>query len=490
MKRISVVGLLLVALLYAPVLRSQQSSTDQAGSTPATPDQPLPAPGDTSSSSTSDSGAVPAAHALFGTEGGDSSQAASQPEMSPLSGAEQLTIPGTQPANYFDASALFSGSGDSGVLNSQGMPTWGANEVAGGQVMYDRSWNADRFSVGYSGGGVFYQPSAQYPASMYQTLSLAQILSWKRLTLRLLDNFSYSPNSSFGGAGTGGPGLLAEEGPTSTALSPIYGASDTILTGQTRVINNSAVGEIQYNLSRRSSFTVTGSYAVLEYLGGGFISSRDYVVSGGYNYMLTAKDTLDVTYSLTQTNYTGTPENSSFQQVNLGYAHQLNDRLVFQISGGPEWIVFRDYSPSAGNELTWSLNTGLQYRLRRSALGASFSRGANAGSGVFFGSIGDSASANVSHQFSRFLIGAVNVGYSLNKSLASTAEVANEYHNWFVGASLGRQLGRYMHLSFNYGAEQQPNGGICPVASCGLNSVVQTIGVSVDLHVRPLGALE
>jgi hypothetical protein len=490
MKRISVVGLLLVALLYAPALRSQQSTTDQSGSTPATPDQPLPASGATSSGSTTDSGAVPAGHALFGSEGGGASQTASQPEMSPLSGAEQLTIPGTQPANYFDASALFSGSGDSGVLNSQGTPTWGANEVAGGEVMYDRSWNADRFSMAYSGGGVFYQPSAQYPTSMYQTLSLAQVFSWKRLTLRLLDQFSYSPNSLFGGAGTGGPGLLAEEGPTSAPLSPIYGAGDTILTGQTRVVNNSAVGEIQYNLSPRSSFTATGSYAVLQYLGGGYISSRDYVVSAGYNYMLTAKDTLDVTYSLTQTNYTGTPQNSDFQQVDLGYAHQLNGRLVFQISAGPELIAFHNYVPSAGNELTWNLNTGLQYRLRRSSLGAGFTHGANAGSGVFFGSVSDSASGNVSHEFSRFLIGAVNVGYSFNSNLATTVGTANEYHNWFVGASLGRELGRYAHLSFNYGAQQQPSEGVCPVESCGTNSVVQTIGVSIDLHIRPLGSLE
>jgi len=490
MKGSSVVGLILVALLCAPAARSQQSSTDQGGSTAAEPVQPLPASGATSPDSTSDAGAAPAGRALFGTQGGDASQAATQPEMSPLSGAEQLTIPGTQPANYFDASALFSGSGDSGVLNSQEMPSWGASEVAGGQVMYDRSWNADRFSLAYSGGGVFYQPSAQFPTSQYHTLSLAQILSWKRLTLRLLDDFSYSPNSLFGGAGAGGPGLLAEEGPTSTALSPIYGASDTILTGQTRVINNSAVGEIQYNLSRRASFTVTGSYALLEYLGGGFISNRDYVVSAGYNYMLNAKDTLAVTYSLTQTNYTGSPQNTNFQQVNLGYSRQLNDRMVFQISAGPEWIAFHDYTPSVGNKLTWNLNAGVQYRLRRSGVGASFTHGPNAGSGVFFGSSGDSVSGNVSHQFSRFLIGAVNVGYSINHNLASTVGVANEYQNWFIGASLGRQLGRYAHLSFNYGAQQQPYGGICPVASCGTNALVQTVGVSVDLHLRPLGAVE
>ena len=43
MKRNTVAGFLLVAFLCVPAARSQQSPADQGGSTPATPDQPLPA---------------------------------------------------------------------------------------------------------------------------------------------------------------------------------------------------------------------------------------------------------------------------------------------------------------------------------------------------------------------------------------------------------------------------------------------------------------
>jgi hypothetical protein len=488
MKRISVVGFFLAACLCVPAARSQQSPADQGSSTAATPEQPLPASGTTSSSGTNDPGAAPAGRALMGSVGSDPSQGGTQPEALPLSGAQQLGIPGTQLARFFDASALFSGSGDSDVINAQGTPSWGANEVAGGQLTLDRSWSRNQFSLGYSGGGVFYQPSAQYPAATYQTLSLSQSFSWKRLTLRLLDSFSYSPNSLFGGAGAGGPGLLAQEGPGSSSLNPTYGANNTILTGQARLLNNSAVGEIQYDLSGRSSFTVTGSYGVLDYIGGGYISDHDYVVSGGYNYMLTAKDTLAVTYSLTQTQYSGELENLDFQQVNVAYSHQVNGRLVFQIAAGPEFIAYHDYVPSVGDSLTWSLTAGVQYRLRRTNLGAAYSHAANAGSGVFLGSISDTATGNLSHQFSRFLSGVATVGYSLNSNLGNTVGVANQYHNWFTGESLSRQLGRRAQLSLNYGAQEQPYGGVCPVSNCGTNRVVQTIGVSLGVHLHPLGA--
>ncbi|MGB6429804.1 MAG: hypothetical protein WBF06_04415 [Candidatus Acidiferrales bacterium] len=488
MKRISLAGLLLAALFCVPAARSQQSTPDQGTSTPAAPDQPLPAPNTTpSSGSTNDAGAAPAGRSLLGSDAADQSPA----DTLPLSGAQQLTIPGTtEPTNFFDASALFSGSGDSGVINAQKLPTWGASEVAGGEITVDRSWNADRFALSYSGGGLFYQPSALYPDAMFHTLSVGQQFAWKRLTLRLMDQFSYSPTSLFGGAGLGGPGLLAETGQTTTPLSPIYGVSDTILTGESRVVNNSAVGEIQYNFSLRSSFTVTGSYGVLDYEGGGYISSHDYVVSAGYNYALTPKDALAATYSFTQTQFTGAPENLSFEAVNLAYSHQVSGRLVFQISAGPEFTEFHNYTPSVGNAVGFSVDTGLQYRLRRSSFGAAFSRGDNAGSGVFFGSVSDSVTGNVSHQFSRFLTGVVYVGYSKSGSLVSVPGVANEFHDWFIGASLGRQFGRYTHLSFNYGAEQQPSDGICPVTSCGTNQVVQTIGVALDLHIHPIGTVE
>jgi hypothetical protein len=53
---------------------------------------------------------------------------------------------------------------------------------------------------------------------------------------------------------------------------------------------------------------------------------------------------------------------------------------------------------------------------------------------------------------------------------------------------LSRQLGRRAQLSLNYGAQEQPYGGVCPVSNCGTNRVVQTIGVSLDVHLHPLGA--
>lgn len=473
--------------MCVPGARSQQSTPDQGGSTPVAPEQPLTPENTAVSGNGNGAAAAPAGRALLGGGEADASQDSTETDQLPLSGAEQLMVPGAQPRNYFDASGLFSGSGDSGVINAQDAPTWGASEVVGGELAYNRSWGTDRFSLAYFGGGVLYQPSALYPASMFQTLSVGQQFNWKRLTLRLLDQFSYSPNSLFGGAGIGGPGLLAETGQTTSALNPVYGTNDTVLTGQSRLINNSAIAEIQYNFSPRASFTATGSAMLLDYVGGGYNSTHGYVGGAGYNYMITAKDTVAVTYSFTQNEYIGLAENLSFQQVNLAYARQVSGRLVFQISAGPELIAPHDYTPSVGSSLSWSLATSVQYRLQRTTFGANYSRGANAGSGVFVGATSQYVDATASHEFSRFLVGVVNVGYSLSNGLANEPGVSNQYHNWFTGLSLGRQLGRFAHVSFNYGAEQQPGSGVCPVTSCGTGLVVQTVGVSLDLHLHPLG---
>jgi hypothetical protein len=487
MRRISITAFLLAALLCVPAARSQ-STSNQSGTTATQPEQPISGSTAAPSGSSNGSGAAPAGRAIFG--GGDASQDEDQTQALPLSGAEKLVIPGSQTNDFFDASALATVSGYSDVTNAQGQQVLGASEIVGGQLLFDRTWKDNHFSLAYTGGGTFFEPDALYPAAMYQTLSLAQSFGWKRWNLRLMDQFSYSPNSLFGGAGIGGPGLLSET-ELGTSFNPAYSSTNTILTSQTRILNNSAVVEIQYNLSRRSYFTANGSAELLDYLKGGYIDSHEYVGGAGYNYMLSPKDTLAVTYTFNQTHYVGTPQSLNVQQINLAYSRQVSGRLVFQVSAGPELLTFHDYTPSAGDSISWDLNAGLQYRMRRSSFGLSYSRGANAGSGLYLGSSTQYVTGSVSRQFSRTLVGVLSLGYSRNGSLANVPGVSNLYQNYFAGVSLGRQIGQYSHLSFNYGAFQQPTGGICPVtAGCGTTRVYQSFGVALDLHIHRIGFAE
>jgi hypothetical protein len=491
MKSILITGMFVAAILCAPIARSQQSQPDQNGGTATTPDQPLP-PMNTSTGSGNGGAAAPAGRSILGYGSPDASDDSSQTSNPPLSGAESvgsaLVAP---PRNFFDLSALLSGGADSGVINTAGMTIWGGDEVLGGQLSYNRAWAANQFSVSYLGGGELYQPTALFPSAMFHSLSLSQQFSWKRVKLTVIDQFSYSPNSLFGGVGIGGPGLLGETGQVSTpSLSSTYSTGTSILTGQTRLLSNAGVVEMQYNFSPRSSFTVTGDYGLLDYLSGGYISSHEIVAGAGYNHSFTAKDTLAVTYNFSRAEYTGTPEDLDFQQFNLAYAHEITNRLVFQIAGGPEFISFQNYTPSMANALTWSLTAGAQYRWRRASVGVTYSHGTNVGSGVYSGAISQTVGANASRNFSRFLIGAFFLGYSSNASLTTSMTTENQFRNFYGSASLGRQIGRFMHLSANYGITQQPYGGTCPVTSCGTNHAVQTFGVSLDLHLKPIGTIE
>ena len=112
---------------------------------------------------------------------------------------------------------------------------------------------------------------------------------------------------------------------------------------------------------------------------------------------------------------------------------------------------------------------------------------AHAGSGVFMGATTNTFSGSANHQFTRFWTGSVSGGYALNNSLAPAGVATTSFNNWFVGANLGRQVGRHARINFNYGLQRQTSPNACPVASCGGTGFQQSFGMTVNWHLRPTG---
>jgi acetyl-CoA carboxylase beta subunit len=75
----------------------------------------------------------------------------------------------------------------------------------------------------------------------------------------------------------------------------------------------------------------------------------------------------------------------------------------------------------------------------------------------------------------------------MNDSLPQAGVATTKFDNWFVGANLGRQVGQHVEVNFNYGATEQNNPATCLVASCGGTGLQQTIGLSINWHLRPAG---
>jgi hypothetical protein len=106
---------------------------------------------------------------------------------------------------------------------------------------------------------------------------------------------------------------------------------------------------------------------------------------------------------------------------------------------------------------------------------------------VFLGATSNTVTASAHYQFTRHLTGFVNGGYAMNVNLAPAGVTTNQFDNWFVGANLARTLGTHARVNFNYGATRQNNPAVCLVAYCGGTGLQQTVGMSINWHLRPAG---
>jgi hypothetical protein len=158
------------------------------------------------------------------------------------------------------------------------------------------------------------------------------------------------------------------------------------------------------------------------------------------------------------------------------------------VAAGPQEILSA-VSGGSGNFqfVTVSGNSSLTYERRRGGISFTYMRGLTGGSGIFQGAVTDTFSTTAHYQFTRFWMGSVTAGYALNKSLPSAGVAAMRFDNWFLGANLGRRLGPRTLFNLNYGLQRQNSPSVCPAPSCGLFGFQQTIGMTVNWHLRPTG---
>jgi hypothetical protein len=338
----------------------------------------------------------------------------------------------------------------------------------------------------YSGARTIYHPGSEYDQT-FQDLALSQEILGGRWTLRFRDDMSFSPQATFGGLDTGGPSNYALNSLLSS-IQPSLAPGQTILTGRSSRLDNTALGEVDYALNRRSSVTFTGSYGLLHFLGPGYIDSQ--VVSGraGYNYSLSPRDQISVIYGYSRTSFRGIPGTIDTDMAQLAFGRKVTGRLAWQVAGGPQILRYNGFGTSATHQLSWNVNSALSYAMRRTGYSLTYSHGMTSGSGVIFGAETNNITASISHSFTRFWSGGIEGGYALNSYLHTTSTTTGRFSNWFGGLNLGRQVGRHMWFSLNYGfQEQNANGVVCQVASCGFAGLRQVVGITMRWHPMPFG---
>lgn len=461
-------ALIAAAVLCVSLARAQQppaASPSTDSGVPAQPLPPLQANGDSNQSS-------------LGANGSSASGPA-QPDTHVLSGAETLGLGSLHRlTRIFDPALQFSEFGETGIAAGKTLSV-----TSLGSLDVEQRWRRSDLTVNYRGGDTFYQPSLYgIPNLPYHNATISQRIFLGRWTLLLRDDLQYSWGSSFGGLFAGGATAL-DENRSLGAIQPSLTASGTIQTALARQIYTTALSEADYAFTRRTTLTFVGSYGLQHFLDSGYIDSQNATGRVGYNYALSGKNSLALTYDHNLTTFTGVSGRLETDSVQAAFGRKITGRWAFQLAAGPQFLHFHHFGLNNTKQSSWSAFSSLSYEGRRTTYSLSYSRGVTAGSGVFFGSRTETVTATARRELTKLWSASVYGGYASNHSLVPIPVFASNFDNWFAGARLNRPIGRQFSFGLSYEFEQQSSGvGICPVLSCGLPASFSQYGLTFEWH--------
>jgi len=414
-----------------------------------------------------------------------------QPDNGPVSGIQNPTL-GTPEMrhSYWVPGVQYSNTAGPNSSNPGANTGWNTTSYVSGNVSLLEAWSHSLLSANFSGGGFFSTDQAQ-GSGQYQQLAATYEINQRRWQVLLDDQFSYLPQSSFGFGGTTGlavPGITGSLGAPQPGLQSTFVPGQTILTASGPRYSNTSAVQLNYEVSRRGSFTIAVVHGLLRFIDSGNLGNDTETLNAGYNYAITRRDTLGLSYRFSAYHYSGDPQALGDQSVQLVYGRKITGRLALTLMGGPDVTTFR--VPANGTKQTVSgMGTAFfDYAFRRSSVTLGYTHGISSGSGVFSGASTDHINAAWSQQLTRVWSGRINFGYAKNRQISPTPGIASpNYDTWIVGAGLSRPLGRTASISLGYQAQiQGANVAVCNSPGCGTNYTTHQIILSFQWHARPL----
>ena len=264
-----------------------------------------------------------------------------QPDTRSLTGVQDLSL-GSMALehSYWQPRLAFSETVDSNPgSSSAGNGSWGTWTSLLGGVDIHRISGISELMVSYTGGGMFSTGNSDASNGVVQELSFKDKYSFRRSTLSVFDQLSYLPESSFGFAGTAGAGLpgVGTGGGIGSGFTP----GQSILTPEGQNLSNAFDVELDTKLTSRSSLTFVGGYSLLRYFDDNLLNYGDATFQAGYNYQLTRKDTVAVSYNFSAYRYSNVDQSLNLNTIQGSYARRVTGRLAFQIAAGPQFASSR-----------------------------------------------------------------------------------------------------------------------------------------------------
>jgi hypothetical protein len=444
-----------------------------------TPDQAAPKPAGRSARFGDDSDAV--------TDAGVPIVA----DSSPLTGVQIATL-GVQDQrhSYFVPGFQYGNFVRSSTLEAPQVGDWNSTSFLAGNVSLLQQWSHSQLALNYTGGGTFSTDSIQ-GNSYYQQMEVQQTFDTRHFKFSLIDQFDYLPQANFGFgassplaiAGIGGP-----LGPSLPALQSNYQPTQSIFTTLGSRYSNSGTAQIAYYLSARSQVTVSGSYGILRFIDPGNIESNDTILSLGYDYQVSRRDTLGLLYRYTDFRYLENPQAIEDQVAQVAYGHKITGRASIQLFVGPEITNFRIPLNGETQHISVAGGGNFTYAISHTNVNLIYNHSVSGGSGAFTGATTDTITGGLNRRINRMYDGNISFGYARNRSLQNQSVVSLGQpivNSWFAGAGVDRPFGRTATASLAYTAFIESSTQGCQVGSC-TSYLQHEISLSFQWHAHPV----
>src|SRR5262249_42418832 len=281
-----------------------------------------------------------------------------------------------------------------------------------------------------------------------------------------------------GGIGSLGGGLGGGMGGVGGGLGlggGAFGGGFTYGTnGNSPRINNLAIVDVTQTLSPRASLVLLGGYGTLHFLDNppGLINSQQTISQVGYNYVLSRKDQIGVSYGFQE--YHFPLANAGDINMNLWqvyYAHRISGRMNLSLAGGPQWIHLNGFGlgivntpggpglglvPLHSSRISGAGRATLTYHWSPSTnMSLNYFHYLTPGSGFYAGATSDTARYTFMHQLGRHWTLNLDTGFSHNTRIlgatsGSLAGNSRAYDYWYGGGGMRRQLNRQFSAFANY----------------------------------------
>lgn len=413
-----------------------------------------------------------------------------QPDNGSLTGVQAPTLGFPEMRHsYWVPGIQYSNTLRSSPMNLSANSRWTSINYVAGNLSLFQGWRASLLKINYSGGSYFSNDSGQGNGQFHQ-LELEYQINQRRWQLLFLEQFSYLPESSFGfGAATS----LAFPGIGGPLGTPIPGMQGTYIPSQSNFASvgprysSSSAAQLTYQLSARTSITLAGVYGILRFVEPGNIESNNPTLTAGYNYAVSQKNTIGISYRFSVYQFLGIPQAIGDHSAQLNYGRKITGRMALQLAAGPEITTYRIPIANRSQRNSVSGNATLAYGFKRSGVSLNYSHGVNGGGGALVGSSADQVGVSANRQLTRIWQGNLNFSYAKNTGLTNLNGVSSPaYNSWYAGAGLNRPLGREADVSIAYQAQNQnTNLSSCSGPGCSTNYLVHQITLSFQWHTRP-----